>query len=389
MALPHVGSWGTWDLGLTELAAKLLGEKTTSDNGSDLSRDWAKQTTTTAPNLFNVPTQTVGTSQTTNSITNPQVKTSMSNIPATQSVPSNNPSVPSDNDLMNQINSLYNPGMDLLNQQESLVRSQGVTAKQGINDQAKYLQDMLDSQVKQMQGQTTDQQNAIELGKRSAMDEARNMFNALQQQTASRFGQGTGAGAFISDLQGQEYLRNQSKIQSGYTDSMKAIADYANRVQEFSMNEYLRIQREHDNALKAADDELNSRLLQINADRTNLQTSKAQQKIDVLRATMENARNLQNQRDSALFNLELWKQQQQGVISSQVNKVQNDWSQTLESQKGNIDAATTDQGFSQFGGGTTKTAPEYVAYKNPASLKSYSTDDSENNVFDPSSYFTA
>lgn len=380
----NIGSWGLPELGWTEAAAKFLSNNNTTDLSNALT--------------FNYGNQSNNTPQITPPITsnNPNSPTSTKTVakisaPGTQAtsfnqVPNSTPSVPSDQSLNDQINSIYDPSMALLGQQESNVRSQADTQKQGLNDQATYLQQMLDSQVKQLQGQTTDQQNALDLGKRSALDQASNMFNQLQQQVQSKFGQGTGAGAFISDLQGQELLRNQGKIQSGYTDSVKAITDYANKVQEQSFTEYQRIQRELNTGIKSIDDELQNRLTAINGDRTQLQSAKNQQKMDVLRSAMENARNMQNQRDSALFNLNLWKEQQQTLVKNQISTLQSGYADTLSGQQQNMDSATTNPGFSQFGGGNTNDNQATV-YKNPYLKQQNSTEDPLNQLFDPSSYF--
>lgn len=384
--LPHTGSWGTWDLGISELAAKILGEKSTSQGGSDLSRSWAsQQPTNTAPDLFGGNTGGASGSWGSPTTTAPTTRTGTpTNVPSTPQVPTSTQNVPSNDDFNRQLDELYRPGMDLLGRQEQAVRSQGATAQQGLQDQSTYLQQMLDSQVKQSQGQVSDQQRAIEEGKRSALSQARSTFNALQQQTASRFGQGNGAGAFISELQGQELMRNNAQINSGYTDSMKAINDYANRVQEASFTEYQRIQREFNTGKKAIDDEMNNRLLAIGSDRTQLESAKTQQKVDLLRSALENARNMANARDTALFNLNLWKEQQQTMLTSSINSLQNDYSQTLQSQAGNIDAATSEKGFSNFGGGTTKDGQQTTTYRNPYLTK---TQDDENNAFDVSQYF--
>lgn len=377
----HIGNAGLPDIGVTELISNILGKTTNYQGGSELFG-----TPATAPINTYIPPTTSSTTQPSGS--NPRV-----NVPNTaQPVPTPTP-VPTpgagsnNNDINAQIDSMYQPGMNLLNQQEALLGSQKQTALEGLTNQATDLKNTVNTQTKDLQTSLASQQQAIEEGKRSALAQALSDYAALQQQVQSRFGQGSGAGAFISDIQGSELLRNKSTIQKSYDASMSAILDKSTKIQQAAFDEANRIERELMTGKKQIEDEFQNRLIAISSDRSQMETAKAQQKMQLLQDTIARSRALADARTTALFNLQIWKETQGTLVQNQMNDLNNQYKQMLLEQQGNIQNATSEQPYSIMGGGTTQSPAQYTAYRNPYLRSTEDQNQNSGDIFDPSQYF--
>lgn len=387
----HAGSWGGLpDFSITEGIAKLLGEKFTSQGGSDLSRSWAAQNTSnTAP--------TLGTSLQTGGATSSWQPDSV--VVKNVAVPSNTPTVPVNNTPSNpnndpglqaynaEIENLYKGGQDILNQQLSNLNDQKATAVSGLDSQTQYLRDQLTNSTNDLKNQIGAQQTALYEGNRSALGEALRTYNNLQQQTQSRYGGSTGAGQFISELLNSEYMRGKFNQNTSYQSAMKSLYDYSNKVESESLAEFNRINREYQNGLKEIDNQYMARKGEIETQKFALEQNKATQRAEAIRSWIDTQNQLKAAREEALFNLQTWREQQNAGIASTVNTLNSNWLNTLSANQGNMENATTATPFSQFGGGTT--ADNTVAYKYPTSRYSTNPDDNTGDIFDPSQYFLA
>lgn len=140
-----------------------------------------------------------------------------------------------------------------------------------------------------------EQRRQLYEGGRSAAAEALRSYNALAQQNASRYGLGTGAGSFISDLLGQEYLRSQGSQQQTEQSGMYQLETEATKVKGLltsKMGELDKWKRETDQSIN---DYFKQSMQKINEDRSMLDQQKAAKKEEAV----INAINYKRQADDA------------------------------------------------------------------------------------------
>lgn len=383
MALPHTGSWGTWDLGLTELASKLLGEKLTSQGGSDLSRSWANTTTQTSPNL--TPLQPYGPATTTTRPTSPTITTQNPSgqvLGGSTENPQQQPQGQPSYDYTAEINSIFNPTYSALQQQEQALMGQKQTAIDTLTEQSRQLQEALDTNVGQVNKDVEKNKQELYQGRSSALDQARRAYNASLQQGRSNLGAGSSAGAAVSEIIGQEYQRGHADIEKAYANNMGAIVDYSQRVQEMAFQQAQNIQKEHGLGLKSISDEFASRMASIAMDRASLESAKAQMRMDLLREAQARSQQLAAARDSALFELQTWSQKQKAMVNQSITEVNNQYKQMLMDQAQNRQTATTAPEISSMNDTGASKLYDSI-YKNP-----FKSDDQEtSNIFSPEQYF--
>jgi len=388
MAIGHAGSWGGLiDLGLTELAAKLLGEKTTSQGGSDLSRSWASNNVpTSTPQLNSLqlagPTATTTTRPTSPTSPNSPQPTNPSAVPSNPSNPQ--PSQPS-YDYTAEINSIFNPSYGALQQQENALYGQKQTAIDTLTEQSRQLQEALDTNVGQVNKDVEKNKQELYQGRSSALDQARRAYNASLQQGRSNLGAGSSAGGAVSEIIGQEYQRGHADIEKAYANNMGAIVDYSQRVQEYSMQQAQKIQNELGLGLKSINDEFSSRMAGIAMDRASLESAKAQMRMDLLREAQSRTQQLAAARDQALYDLQDWNQRQKAMVNQGITEVNNQYKQMLMDQAQNRQTATTAPEISSMSDSGASKLYDSI-YKNP-----FKNDDQEvsNNIFSPEQYFVS
>lgn len=174
--------------------------------------------------------------------------------------------------------SLYNPQFQALTELGNYLQTSS-QAEKG-NRLADYNRTKSDIQAEQgnlQQGLDLQQQQLADSG-RSAAAEALRSYNALMQQQQSRYGMGTGAGAFLSDLLGQEYLRSKSGVDQQLQSGQAQLALEGQKTQQYISKKLGDLDSWKNDAFKAIDDNLQGKLYEIGAQRGVLEQQKAQQK---------------------------------------------------------------------------------------------------------------
>lgn len=151
-------------------------------------------------------------------------------------------------------------------------------------------------------GQVTDEQKNLEAGLgeqqrqlyeggRSAAGEALRSYNALAQQNMSRYGLGTGAGSFISDLLGQEYLRSQGNINEQTQSGTNELAIEGTKVKQYVSGKIGELDKWRRDAESKINDNFMAKMQDIESQKGMLDRDKAQQK----RAAVQDAVNFKRQ----------------------------------------------------------------------------------------------
>lgn len=174
--------------------------------------------------------------------------------------------------------SIYNPQYRALNDRTSTLNDYiSRESGQANTDYAAYGKSYLDENAQLNRGLDEQRRQLYESG-RSAAGQARNSFNALSQQNASRYGLGSGAGQFVSDLLGQEYLRSQGAQQQTEQSGMYQLGVEGEKVMGIltsKKGELEKWKRETDDSIN---DYFKQSMEAINKDRSLLDERKAAKK---------------------------------------------------------------------------------------------------------------
>ena len=277
-----------------------------------------------------------------------------------------------------EMDAIYNPVMASLSNQESLLGGQKTNAMNSLTEQSRQLQESVDAQKLQIEGNINRDKEEMAYGRQNALDEARRAFNQTRQTAQNLYGQGSSAGGAISELVSGEYNRGRASVDRAYQQNLGKIQDYSNQVQTFVFNETQRIARE----LKLGMDQINQtfseRMGAIMTDRNLIESAKAKQKMDILREAKSRVQNLQDARTSSFMELDIWRTKQQELTNLGLKQVQSDYATTIES----LDAtATTTPG---------RLAPSYVASADGNYYRNKVNKDNkdQSNFWDSSQYFS-
>lgn len=227
-------------------------------------------------------------------------------------------------DINAQIDALFGPVQSLYNQQEDYLKNtQYPTELTGLNNQTKDLQDQLTNQQTQTNNTINSQQNELNKSQQSAYQQAVAAYNALKQQSISRFGGGSSAGQATQELANQQFLKSQGEVQGAYATSMGKLNQARNDLSTFVNQNSLKITRDHDYQVQQLDSALKQKLMEIASQRAQTEQAKAQQKLAVIQQSMQYAQQLNAAKEQALINLDTYKQQLQYQIAAGMSALNN------------------------------------------------------------------
>lgn len=244
--------------------------------------------------------------------------------------------------------SLYAPQFQALDAAANTANENFGLASQDVErSKASQLSDVQTEQDK-AQAYFNDATDRANRNKTSAYNDAVRYFNALAQQSTSRFGRGSSAGQAVGEIANQEFVRNQGNIEQSYADIQKELeAKWQDAVKTYASTR-LKIDDWAATQISSLRQNLNTQLVQIQMSRAQTESDKTAKRLEVLdRARQElNAINLQKQQQSQA--LETWKEQQQFLIQ---NKLVPIYSQTLNTSgytptTSTLSAPTSTQGSS-------------------------------------------
>lgn len=291
----HTGSWGTPDLGVTEL---LQGTKSTSpqtDWGSLWNTAWNagynNSVSTTNPyvgqagggydigNAFvlgqaQYKADYAKSNPTTNN-TNPIVK-------STSDPTVEQPTEQQQGDLWNQVNAIYQPNANYLNQAEATVNSQYPSNIQSVEDQYAASKGTLDLSNTQTLNQLTNSENQATRRKTDAWTAATRLYNELMRGGHQRYGGASSAGEAFAALAGVEQQRTTEDISKNYETTMGAISSKRGEVAQQYSNSLFVLDTQKRQALDAAKQNFDDKMLEITRLRSMNESAKQSAYMDAL-----------------------------------------------------------------------------------------------------------
>lgn len=181
-----------------------------------------------------------------------------------------------------ELNSAFNPLMDYLNQAESQLRSDLPTYQKEINSQVDTSKAILGNQRTSTLGTLDTQQQAGQRRKEDVVSASRRLFNELQMANTQRFGGATSAGQAAGELQGREFQRSTAQANQGFNDLVRELD---NKRLEVDNNYQLNVRQLEDKRQASINDvsrQFQEKLLEINRQRTEVESQKAQRRLAAL-----------------------------------------------------------------------------------------------------------
>lgn len=244
--------------------------------------------------------------------------------------------------------SLYAPQFQALDAAANTANENFGLASQDVERSKQSQLNDVQTEQDKAQAYFNDATDRANRNKTSAYNDAVRYFNALAQQSTSRFGRGSSAGQAVGEIANQEFVRNQGNIEQSYADIQKELeGKWQDAVKTYSSTR-MKIDEWAATQISSLKQNLNTQLVQIQMSRAQTESDKTAKRLEVLdRARQEmNAINLQKSQQADA--LKTWITQQQFLIQNQLVPIYN---QTLNTSgytptTSTLSAPTSTQGSS-------------------------------------------
>ncbi|MBI4036125.1 hypothetical protein HY383_04200 [Candidatus Daviesbacteria bacterium] len=226
-------------------------------------------------------------------------------------------------DLSAQLDSIYNPLFDTLQQQKSYIND--VSLPGALND-LKLQQEQMKRDVEEQKQLGFDtiktSQGALDAEKTSAFDEALRSYKALQQQSQARFGGRGSAGMAATEIASKEFARQQGANERSYTNQTAKLQDYAAQLDRYAFNQRRKIDENVLTEEQKIRANAQAQLMQIFSDESSIKSAKAGNAFQLLSQYKSQIDNLAATRQAALWDLEIWKYEQNAQIANNFSQLQ-------------------------------------------------------------------
>lgn len=177
-----------------------------------------------------------------------------------------------------EINALYQPSLNYLGQAESQLRSQFPQFQQEAEALYGANRGQLESQRGSALGQVEQGKQQAQRKTEDVISASRRLFQELQQANRQRFG-GSAAGQFASEIQGREFQSNRSDVQRDLNQTLAALQQQATNIDTDFSARIQQLEAQKMQSLNDANRQFQDRLLEINRQRGELETNKAQMRL--------------------------------------------------------------------------------------------------------------
>lgn len=193
------------------------------------------------------------------------------------------------------IDAAFSPLFGAFNQAESTVRGNYDTDVQGVGRRYQNYNERYDTEGKNLTTDAKDRQSDFNQTLKSALEDAVRAFNALDQQRIARFGGGSSAGQAVGELARQEFFRQQGNVQQeGVRGEREFNKEFAN-INQFIAQKKADLDLWKEDALSELKKNLNTQLANIQSQRGEAESAKAQARLGVIQDSINRARAIEDQ----------------------------------------------------------------------------------------------
>lgn len=351
--LPHRGSWGLPDFGATEWLAKLRsGGRTTElipnnlvGPNISLTRDYMGS----IPLNRSVQTNSQSPVGTTGSsgVGLGGVRTPPATVPTPG--PYDNIQVPPPAELTD-VDQIYSPLFEALSTAEQSLRA----GQPAIEEQYKLGHE---AALGTLAGEETKNKELIAAqraetgrGKQNALQQARQLYNELQQGMLSRFGAGSSTGAAAQEILGKENQKIFAAIEENTQSRLARLDTDLRLLGDFVTGEKMNLQKQYDNALRQSRDKLKNDISLIQTQRFQFESDRSARKIDAVNTYRQNLFNFQLAKSQYEADLKQFEQQQRQAATAAVSAIPGFFNPAVQGQFNSAQEATANALSPAFGG---------------------------------------
>ena len=194
-----------------------------------------------------------------------------------------------------ELDAAFNPLFSALGNAESAVRSGYESDVSGVGKRYDTYNKQYEDERSRLMGEATDKQTDFQQTLKSALQEAVKAYNALQQQRTARFGGGSSAGEAVGELARQEYFKQQGNVsQEGVRGEREFAKEFAN-IGQFISQKKSELDMWKEDALGTLKKNLDSQLANIQMQRGETESAKAQARMSIIQDSINRARAIQDQ----------------------------------------------------------------------------------------------
>jgi hypothetical protein len=225
------------------------------------------------------------------------------------------PQGPSDAD----INAVYDPLMKSLNDQASAYQTQYGQGQTAINDQYSQGVAGLNTMANDSYNQLNNQQTQASQDQATAYAKARSLYNELQQRNQAMFGGRSSAGQFAGELLGRETSQQMGQTTNQANEAKAAIEQERSRVGQWVKDQTNTWNQKKTSALDSLQNTFTQGLNQINAQKNQLESDKAQRRIELLQQAQAQVAQIQQADRAFQQQLALFQAQKESQLAQTPN----------------------------------------------------------------------
>ena len=212
------------------------------------------------------------------------------------------------------IAAIYQPGMDMLSQQEAAFRAEQPLAEQKLGTSYQEGLSLLDKNLSDQEAQLNKQGAAIGTAKSSALSQARQLYNELQQRIGAQFGSRSSAGPAAQELLGRETTKQFGNIESQSGQAQQDVEGERQRLISWAGDQRNTFLQKKNDALGELQRSFTQGLALIATKRGELESGKAAMRADLLNKARQEAQAIEAASVTYERNLSNWKLQQQAEL---------------------------------------------------------------------------
>lgn len=180
------------------------------------------------------------------------------------------------------VNAIYNPQMEYLNKAEAQLRSDLPTYEKEVDTNYATNKSQLDTNKNKIMGDVQSQQTAGERKYEDAGTAARRLFQEQQMGMSQRFGGASSAGEAGQAIVGQELQRQLGSNQRSLVDFTSQIEKQKMNIDQQYNTDLMGLEQQKQTALSSIRRDFQSKLLEIAQNRAQLESAKAQMRMQAL-----------------------------------------------------------------------------------------------------------
>lgn len=215
---------------------------------------------------------------------------------------------------------MYNTALSALTSYGGELQAAQPTVESDIQKAYQGMRQTAQTAKETAMGTIGSQREAATRASESAIAEARRVASEQMQGLQARYGTATGTGGFTGELLGRETARNIATERGNLAGQMGQLDLATRQIESESANKMYEIDTAANKAINDARSSLRDQLAQINFKKGELEADKAAKRIGAIQSYTQAIANIQAQKEAekraiegqknmALFNLDIWKQQ--------------------------------------------------------------------------------